>query len=151
MSTRSSIVGTSVKIGQEIATWFTGEIVSAGDLSGTLGEIFSYAAKGQIKPKIASTLAYLGQTLLQSVKLAQHEYINACGADNWRCVILCGTKPPPALPKPAPKLAATPSPAITAASESPQASSPASAPGSSSDPNEAAALFIKVYSVQPPG
>jgi hypothetical protein len=113
------------KIGHDIGTWCTGEIVSAGDLSGALGEVFSYAAKGQIKPKTAATLAYLGNALLQSIKVAQHEYINAWGADNWRRVIICGTKPPPPRPQPALK----PAPA----SDSPQAVSPASAPDPSAD------------------
>jgi hypothetical protein len=27
---------------------------------------------------------YLGQTLVQTLHLAQHEYINAFGADSWR-------------------------------------------------------------------
>src|SRR5713101_7562719 len=39
---------------------------------------------GQVKPKTASTLAYLGQTLVQTLPLAQHEYINAYGANSWR-------------------------------------------------------------------
>jgi len=116
------------KIGRGIATWFTGEILSANDLSGALGEVFSCAAKGQIKPKTAATLAYLGQTLLQSIKLAQHEYINAWGADNWRRVILCGTTPPPAPPPPAPKPAASPLPANTPTPDSP------SAPATGSNP-----------------
>src|SRR6266851_1410166 len=30
--------------------------------------------QGQLKPKTASTLAYLGQTLVQTLPLAQHEY-----------------------------------------------------------------------------
>jgi len=37
-----------------------------------------------VKPKTASTLAYLGQTLVQILPLAQDEYINAYDTDTWR-------------------------------------------------------------------
>src|ERR1700687_135146 len=37
-----------------------------------------------VKPKTASTLAYLGQTLVQILHLAQDEYINASDTDTWR-------------------------------------------------------------------
>src|SRR5258706_16360207 len=49
--------------GQEIAYHLSGGYVSACDLSSALGRLFSAVAQGQIKPKTASTLAYLGQTL----------------------------------------------------------------------------------------
>jgi hypothetical protein len=52
-----------------------------------LSHLFSAVAQGQIKPKTASTLAYLAQTLLQSIHRAKHEYINAFGADFWRQTI----------------------------------------------------------------
>jgi hypothetical protein len=99
----------SEKIGREIATWFTGEILTACDLSGALGELFSCTAQGKIKLREAATFAYLGQTLLQTIKIAQHEYINAHGADTWRRVIRYGTRTP-ALPQ-APQPATTNTPA----------------------------------------
>jgi hypothetical protein len=37
-----------------------------------------------MKPKAASTLAYLGQTMVQTLHLAENEYINAFGTDSWR-------------------------------------------------------------------
>jgi len=49
-----------------------------------LGRLFSAVAQGHIKSKTAATLAYLGQTLAQTLALAQHEYINAFGAEYWR-------------------------------------------------------------------
>jgi len=72
------------KAGKDIAYHLSGVYVSACDLSSALGRLFSAVAQGQLKPKTASTLAYLGQTLVQTLPLAQHEYINAFGTDSWR-------------------------------------------------------------------
>jgi hypothetical protein len=70
--------------GEDIAYHLSGSYVSACDLSSALGRLFSAVAQGQMKPKTASTLAYLGQTLVQTLHLAQDEYINAYGTDSWR-------------------------------------------------------------------
>ncbi len=70
--------------GKDIAYHLSGSYVSACDLSSALGRLFSAVAQGQVKPKTASTLAYLGQTLVQALHLAQHEYINAYGTNSWR-------------------------------------------------------------------
>jgi hypothetical protein len=70
--------------GKDIAYHLSGSYVSACDLTSALGRLFSAVAQGQVKPKTASTLAYLGQTLVQTLHLAQHEYINAYGTDSWR-------------------------------------------------------------------
>jgi hypothetical protein len=73
--------------GKDIAYHLSGSFVSACDLSSALGRLFSAVAQGQIKPKTAATLAYLGQTLVQALPLAQHEYVNAYGTDSWRKTI----------------------------------------------------------------
>jgi len=70
--------------GKDIAYHLSGSYVSACDLTSALGRLFSAVAQGQVKPKTASTLAYLGQTLVQTLHLAQNEYINAYGTDSWR-------------------------------------------------------------------
>src|ERR1700682_6043739 len=70
--------------GKDIAYHLSGDYVSACDLSSALGRLFSAVAQGQIKPKTASTLPYLGQTLVQNLHLAQNEYIQAFGTDSWR-------------------------------------------------------------------
>ena len=70
--------------GKEIAYHLSGSYVSACDLSSALGRLFSAVAQGHVKPKTASTLAYLGQTLVQILPLAQDEYINAYDTDTWR-------------------------------------------------------------------
>ena len=70
--------------GRDIAYHLSGNYLSACDLTSALGRLFSAVAQGQLKPKTASTLAYLGQTLAQTLHLAQGEYINAYGTDFWR-------------------------------------------------------------------
>ena len=69
---------------EEIAYHLSAGYVSACDLSSALGRLFSAVALGHMKPKAASTLAYLGQTMVQTLHLAQHEYINAFGTNSWR-------------------------------------------------------------------
>src|SRR5713226_8718623 len=46
--------------GKDIAYHLSGSFVSACDLTSALGRLFSAVAQGQVKPKTASTLAYLG-------------------------------------------------------------------------------------------
>src|SRR5712664_1811837 len=70
--------------GEDVSYYLSGTYLSACDLTAALGRIFSAAVHGEIKPKTATALAYLGQTLNQSIQLAQHEYINAFGTDSWR-------------------------------------------------------------------
>src|SRR6266849_2729453 len=73
--------------GKDIAYHLSGAFVSACDLSSALGRLFSAVAQGQVKPKTASTLAYLAQSLVQTLPLAQHEYIEAYDTDAWRDTI----------------------------------------------------------------
>ena len=89
--------------GKDIAYHLSGTFVSACDLSSALGRLFSAVAQGQVKPKTASTLAYLGQTLLQSIQFAQGEYINAFGTDTWRRTVRSSFAPPPAPPETPPQ------------------------------------------------
>jgi len=72
------------QIGRDISYFFSGRYLSACDLSAVLARLFSTVASGELKPKTATTLAYLAQTLLQTIHLAQKEYINAFGTDSWR-------------------------------------------------------------------
>jgi hypothetical protein len=69
---------------EDIAYLLSGSFISACDLSSALGRLFSAVAQGQVKPKTASTLAYLSQTLVQALHISQDEYINAFGTDYWR-------------------------------------------------------------------
>jgi hypothetical protein len=69
---------------EDIAYHLSGSFISACDLSSALGRLFSAVAQGQIKPKVAATLSYLSQSLVQTIHLSQHEYINAFGTNTWR-------------------------------------------------------------------
>jgi hypothetical protein len=75
------------KLARELSYFFSGEYLSACDLSTALGRLIAGVARGDVKPRSARTLAYLSQTLVQTIHLAQAEYINALGADRWRWAI----------------------------------------------------------------
>ncbi len=117
--------------GKDIAYHLSGSFLSACDLSSALGRLFSAVAQGQVKPKTASTLAYLGQTLVQALPLAQHEYINAYGANSWRETIRESHEqsanhvepdPPSSTPEAQPEPEPAPAPAPAAASDASPAS-----------------------------
>jgi hypothetical protein len=115
------------KAGKDIAYYLSGDFLSACDLSSALGRLFSAVAQGQVKPKTASTLAYLAQSLVQTLPLAQHEYIQAYDTDTWRDTVRIAYEqcadyksPAPQSPAPTPKPAAAPTPATE--SDAPPAS-----------------------------
>ena len=115
--------------GKDIAYHLSGSFVSACDLSSALGRLFSAVAQGQVKPKTASTLAYLGQTLVQALPIAQDEYINAFGTDHWRKTIRISHEQSanhtsPAPESPTPEQESAPAPTPSAASDAPPASDP---------------------------
>ena len=83
------------RAGRDISSFLSGSYLSACDLSSALARLFSAVAEGQIKPKTASTLAYLGQILLQTIQHAEHEYTNAFGTDSWREAVGSSFAPPP--------------------------------------------------------
>jgi len=72
------------KLAQDLSYFFSGDYLSANDLNTALGRLIPAVIRGQIKPRLARTVAYMLQSLLQSTRLAQHEYINAFGTDAWR-------------------------------------------------------------------
>jgi hypothetical protein len=72
------------KLGRDVSYFFSGEYLSANDLSNALGRLFPAVVQGHIKPKTASVLAYLAQTLVQTIHLAQHEFVNSCGDQDWK-------------------------------------------------------------------
>ncbi|HET8924827.1 MAG TPA: hypothetical protein VFN26_17740 [Candidatus Acidoferrum sp.] len=80
------------ELGSDISHFFSGRYLSACDLSAALGSLFAAAARGHVKPKTASTLAYLAQTLLQTIQVAQHEYISTYGAQPWRQAVHSSVK-----------------------------------------------------------
>jgi len=60
--------------GRQISRFLETEIMTACDLSCTLSALFGATAEGYIKPKRATTLAYLASLMLQTHKLARQEY-----------------------------------------------------------------------------
>jgi hypothetical protein len=105
----------AAQTGEAISSFVTNDYLSACDLTSALSRVFYGVARGQIKRKTATTLAYLGQTLLQSIPLAQHEYINAFGAPLWRHTVASSFPDPdddgddaPASPQPTPPPPDTP-------------------------------------------
>ena len=72
------------KLARDLAYFFSGDYLSANDLNTAVGRLIPAVVRGEIKPRLARTVAYMFQTLMQSTRLAQHEYINAFGTDGWR-------------------------------------------------------------------
>jgi hypothetical protein len=71
-------------LGTDLARYFSGEYLSACDLSTALGCLIPAVIRGDVKPRTARTVAYMAQTLLQSIHISQHEYCEAFGPDTWR-------------------------------------------------------------------
>jgi hypothetical protein len=75
------------ELAKDLACFFSGDYLSANDLSTALSRLIPAVIRGDIKPRLARTVAYMVQTQLQAIHLAQHEYINAFGTDGWRKAI----------------------------------------------------------------
>ena len=91
------------KLGNDIAYDLSGETTTANDLTAALRHLFTAVAQGHVKPKTANTLAYLGQTLVQSIQLAKLEFIEAFGAPEWHAEVEAHLYPPePPKPEPPP-------------------------------------------------
>src|SRR5712692_7814100 len=74
-------------LGKDLAYFFSGDYLSACDLSTALGRLIPAVLRGDVKPRTARTVAYLAQTLLQAIHLSQHEYCEAFDDDAWRKAI----------------------------------------------------------------
>src|SRR5258707_15601545 len=74
------------KLGKDLdlAYFFSGDYLSACDLSTALARLIPAVVRGDVKPKTAHTVAYLAQTLMQAIHISEQEYINAFGTDGWR-------------------------------------------------------------------
>ncbi|HEY6384669.1 MAG TPA: hypothetical protein VIX91_03215 [Candidatus Acidoferrum sp.] len=71
-------------LAKDLDTFFSGDYLSACDLSTALSRLIPAVVRGDIKPRLARTVAYMFQTQLQPIHLSQHEYISAFGTDGWR-------------------------------------------------------------------
>jgi hypothetical protein len=76
------------KLAEDLSNFFSGDYLTANDLNTALTRVFVAVARGDIKPRAARTLAYLAQTMLQTLHLAQNEFISACGHSDWRKTIV---------------------------------------------------------------
>ena len=133
------------KLSNELTYFFSGSYLAACDLSTALSRIIPAVIRGDVKPKTARTVAYLAQTLLQSIRVSQHEFINAYGTDFWRGAVqdsvksdrdyLFPPKPAPA-PKPTPPSAPPSNPTVPSPS-APATSTVATAPVPSPAPPRA--------------
>jgi hypothetical protein len=75
---------TAQQLGDDLAYFFSGNYLSACDLTAALARLLPAVVRGDIKPRTARTVAYLAQTLLQAINVSRHEYTNAFGSDAWR-------------------------------------------------------------------
>src|SRR6266481_5127338 len=71
-------------LGKDLAYFFSGDYLSACDLSTALARLIPAVVRGDVKPKTAHTVAYLAQTLMHAIHISEQEYINAFGTDGWR-------------------------------------------------------------------
>jgi hypothetical protein len=78
------------KISKDLAYFFAGDYLSANDLSTALARLIPAVLRGDIKPRTARTVAFMLQTLSQTIRLAQHEYVNTFGSTNWNRAIAEG-------------------------------------------------------------
>jgi hypothetical protein len=90
-------------IGEDISFFLSDRYISACDLSVSLSRIITGVVQGHIKPRTASTVAYLAQTLLQTIPMAEREYRLSLGTDSWRNTVFTHVRnngnymdPPPA-------------------------------------------------------
>jgi len=93
--------------GEDISRFLPTKLLTACDLGVALSRTFCAVARGDIKPKVASTLAYLAQTMLQTIPIAQHEYIESFNTNTWHTAVRASFRyerePSTSAPQPAPK------------------------------------------------
>jgi hypothetical protein len=80
------------KLGKDLDYFFSGDYLSACDLSTALARLIPAVVRGELKPKTAHTVAYLLQTLMQAIHISQHEYCEAFETDDWRQAIRVSVK-----------------------------------------------------------
>ncbi|MGB2589480.1 MAG: hypothetical protein WAJ96_02435, partial [Candidatus Acidiferrum sp.] len=149
-------------LGKDLAYFFSGDYLSACDLSTALSRLIPAVIRGEVKPKLARTVAYLMQTLLQTIHVSQDEYINAFSTDGWRKAVRTSVKsnhdhffpptPEPEKSTPHPPAPAQPTqpPTPTPPCTSPQPSQSPAPPPTSTSPVEAAlAVASSIFPPRP--
>jgi len=124
------------QVGEDISRFLPAKLLTACDLGVAMSRLFCAVAQGQVKPKVASTLAYLAQTMLQSIPIAQDEFIHSFDTNAWRREIRStfNVPAPPSgpAPHPASQPAAQPPSSASSSSASPAAPQPSVQPATSS-------------------
>ena len=72
--------------GVDISHYLNTDMLTACELSSTFSTLFAATAQGFIKPRTATTLAYLGQLMLQTQQLAKLEFEQAFDT-SWPAVV----------------------------------------------------------------
>jgi len=65
------------QVGSDLSFFFSGDCVSARDLSAAIARLLPDLTHGQMKRKTASAISCLSRTLVRSIQIAQHERIRA--------------------------------------------------------------------------
>jgi hypothetical protein len=124
---------TAETLGKDLAYFFSGDYLSACDLSTALARLIPAVVRGDVKPRTARTVAYMAQTLLQAIHISQHEYSYAFGDDGWREAVRNSVNSNHDYlfpPDPKPEQPESPQPQPQPAQPQTQAQQPASAPPS---------------------
>jgi hypothetical protein len=80
---REALAQAADNFGQDLSYFFSGNYLSASDLTTALGRTIQAVAKGHIDSKTATAINQLSQTLRQTIPLAQHEYLKTFGQNSW--------------------------------------------------------------------
>ena len=72
------------RAGQQIAYDLSSRYISFGDLSSAIAHTISAVAQRHITPRAATSIAYLSQTLYQSISRTESDYVRTFGVDAWK-------------------------------------------------------------------
>ena len=130
----------TAQLAEDFSRLFSGNYVSANNLSAALARLIPAVLQGHIKARTARTLAYMIQTLLQTIRAAQNEYGQTFGASAWRKAVANSIHArrenlPAAQPAPQPQSQPSPASQPCANPNSPQPSSPSLEPQLSARPD----------------
>ena len=78
------------KVDIDLSFFFSGDYVTAHDLSAAIARLLPDVTHGQMKRKTASAISCLSRTLVHSIQLAQHERIRAAAET---CLTRPGQRP----------------------------------------------------------
>ena len=81
------------RAGQQIAYDLSSRYVSFADLSSAIAHTISAVAQRHMTPRAATSIAYLSQTLYQSISCAETDYVRTFGVDAWKRT-MATTSPP---------------------------------------------------------